>query len=49
MDAFEVEILENVLLCREDLLEDSGQATLAQLMMERAVDALMVYESLLSI
>lgn len=42
MDIFEIEILENILLCREDLLEDSGQSALAQLMMERAVDALMV-------
>lgn len=42
VDAFEMELLENFLLCRPDLISDHRQATLAQTMREKAVEALMV-------
>lgn len=42
IDAFEMELLENFLLCRADLVSDQGQAALAQSMKEKAIEALMV-------
>lgn len=40
MDAYELEILENLLLCRPDLVSDCEQISLAQTMREKAVEAL---------
>lgn len=42
LDVVELEILQNLLLCRYDLLNDSEQLTLAKLMFERNLDNLMV-------
>lgn len=42
LDAVDLETLENLLLCRPDLLTDPGQASLAELMRSRALETLIV-------
>lgn len=42
VDAYELELLENLLLCRPDLVSDQRQAVLAQSMRETAIETLMV-------
>lgn len=42
LDAVDLETLENILLCRPDLLTDPGQASLAELMRCRALETLIV-------
>lgn len=42
VDAFEMELMENFLLCRPDLVSDQRQSALAQSMREKAIEALMV-------
>lgn len=44
VDATELELLENLLLCRPDLLSDHGQAALAQSIREKAFETLAVKE-----
>lgn len=42
LDPIELEIVENILLCRPDLVAEPGQASLAELMRNRAVESLIV-------
>lgn len=46
IDAFEMELLENFLLCRADLISDLGQAALAQSIREKSIEALMVFNNI---
>lgn len=42
LDYMEIQIIENILLCRGDLIEDSRQAALANTIQERALQTLKV-------
>lgn len=42
LNTFELEMLENILLCRPDFLTDTSQAALAHLILERAMDTFLV-------
>lgn len=46
VDAFEMELMENFLLCRPDFVSDHGQRVLAQTMREKAIEALAVIKYL---
>lgn len=42
MDTIDLEIIENILLCRPDLIVEPGQISLAELMRNRAIEHLIV-------
>lgn len=48
IDAFEMELMEDFLLCRPDLISDHGQCVLAQTMREKAIEALAVVKFILT-